>query len=595
LTAKPATVESGSPAIAERVVLIPLEHCKPSAYNPRTFGPKPSESLVELACSIRRTGQVQPATVRPLEGGVLEIVAGERRWRACRLRAKGEAELTPADAYVADAALGAELVAAGPPVEHLRAVVRELTDAEAQEVCVVENLDREDLQPLEEANGVETLLRLNKGDVEAVAARLSKPVSWVAARVRLLNLTPAWRKALGDEQRGLHTWTTGHLVEVAKLEANAQNSLLDVYRYNASGTSVDDVRRRVRAELRTLGAAPFEILDAALVPKAGACSTCKTTSASTPGLFADEGDEVQPSDLKRARCLNPLCWGEKAIAAAKVKVAELRAAGAGDVAIVYDEYHDQHELPREMQQKARHVGGSYSGFERVKEGTKGAFAGVYAVGKKAGKVEWFKKQAERSSGGGHQKKKGADGEKAVTPLADRRKALNRRRIVFAVQKAAAAVEKSDAVPDDSVLLNLALIFGTKGKFDSLGDYYYDVDRPSSMGGRDRWKDYDNTGKAKTVERSAALWQKQIRPVLISRLNYQGTHTDVAKLLANAKRIGDLVGVNVDALYTQAIADLPEPKSWAKVAADEKSAKKAKAALPPAPAKGKTAKKRKAKR
>jgi ParB family chromosome partitioning protein len=215
---------------AERVELIPLELCRPSDYNPRTFSPKPSPQLVELGMSIRRTGQVQPATVRPLDSRfapiAFEIVAGERRWRACRLRAKGETELVPADAWVGDAKLGAELVAAGQPVEFLRAVVRDLTDEQAQEICCVENLDREDLQPLEEAKGVQTLLALYKGDVEAVAARVSRPVSWVAARARLSTLTPSCREALANEKRGFHTWTAAHLVEIAKLAPVAQDALL---------------------------------------------------------------------------------------------------------------------------------------------------------------------------------------------------------------------------------------------------------------------------------------------------------------------------------------------------------------------------------
>lgn len=567
------------PPATESVELIPLESCKPASYNPRTFPAKPSAQLVELAMSIRRTGQVQPATVRPIVGGY-EIVAGERRWRACRLRAKGETELTPADAWVGDGAQSAALIAAGPPVEVLRAVVRELTDEQAMEVCAVENLEREDLQPLEEANGVATLLQLYKGDVEAVAARVSRPVSWVAARARLLTLSPAWRKALGDERRGFHTWTAAHLVEISKLAPAAQDDFLKDL-YHAADMTVAELKKLVVSELRTLGHAPFAILDAALVPKVGACSTCPTTSASTPGLFVDEGDELAPTDLKKARCLNPGCWTGKAAAGAKAKLAELRKEHK-EAATVFEQYDDKRALPQHLQEKALRVG-EYSEYQRVKAGTAGAWPGVYAGGAKAGTVEWFVMR-ESGRGGGGRQKRAPGGEKKVTPLAERRTALARRRIVAAVVMAQKAIEECDAVPPAAVLLTLASVFGTKAKADALGDYFYMPDEDDgpltvrSSRGADRWKVYDKAAGLTAAARDSDLWKRQLRPVLMSRLNYQGTHT-VAKLLANAKRAGGLVGVNVDALYKLAIAELPEPKSWKALAEQEKAAKKPKRPAP----------------
>lgn len=189
-------------AVEERVELVPLDAIVPSPHQPRVFPDKPPPALVDLARSIRATSQVQPAIVRLMAAPagspgdrlrVYQLVAGERRWRACRLRS-GDPGLS--------AEASASLDAAGPPPAHLRAIVRELTDEQAAEVCTVENLDREDLAPLEEANGVATLMGLYHGDVEAVAARLGRPVHWVAARHRLAALSPKWRKALADEERG---------------------------------------------------------------------------------------------------------------------------------------------------------------------------------------------------------------------------------------------------------------------------------------------------------------------------------------------------------------------------------------------------------
>lgn len=565
---------------ADVVELIPLECCSPAPYNPRKFGAKPSAALIQLALSIRRTGQVQPATVRR-QGDGYEIVCGERRWRACCLctlaevadaQINGGIQPGPGPALAGEAA--EQLATAGPPPRHLRAIVRELTDEQAMEICTVENLEREDLQPLEEAAGVETLLRLYRGDVEAVASRLRRPVSWVAARVRLTTLSPNWRKAIASEERGFETWTAAHLAEVAKLEPKAQDELLRRFHHPADA-SVKDVRASVGASLRTLGLAPFDIEDAALQPKCGACTTCKTTSASTPGLFADEGDEIRPSELRKARCLNPGCWDDKVVAHARAKVRELRKQH-GDAAIVAD--HDSYRLPQDLQQKARRIG-NYSEFSNVKEGTKGAWPGVYAVGEKAGQVEWFTKRAKESGRAKRRSgKAGGAGAPPVTALKDRRIALDRRRKVLAVGKIAEAVKKSTVTPTSDDLLAVAIAFGTQTKADSLSTYYFGGN--ANIG--DRWSAFDaaaailaGKGGAAQLEKAlAGFWAAQLRPVLLSRLNYQGSHTDIAKLWTDAQRTAELAGVDAAAHLAKAVEEIPEPKSWEALARQEKEARKA---------------------
>jgi ParB-like chromosome segregation protein Spo0J len=579
----PADVERVAAAMngADVVELIPLEHCAPAPYNPRTFGPKPSPALLQLALSIRRTGQVQPATVRR-KGDAYEIVCGERRWRACCLRAKGEAEMVTADAWVGDRDQAAELTAAGPPPTHLRAVVRELTDEQAMEICAVENLEREDLAPLEEAAGVATLLQLYRGDVEAVASRLRRPVSWVAARVRLNTLSPKWRAAIAKEDSGFHTWTAAHLCEVAKLAVKAQDVLLERFRYEVAGVSVKEIRDEIGRSFLTLGLAPFDVEDAALVPKVGACATCPTTSASTPGLFADEGDEIRPSELRKARCLNPGCWSEKLLAHAKQQVHELRKKH-GDAALVAEH---RYHAPSELQGKLREVGSYGSEYVRAKEGAKGAWPGVHVAGEKLGQVEWFTKRPKGSSSKGGRTKtsdSAAGVESKPTPLKDRRAALDRRRKVLAVSLVADAVKASKAVPTEQDLLALALAFGTKLKADTLSLWYW-ADETGAKRAGDRWGAFDaalaglqpkasDTARQKVL---AGLWQHQILPVLLSRLNYQGSHTDVGKLWADACRTAGLAQVDHAALLAKAVEELPEPKSWVALARQEKEARKAKA-------------------
>ena len=135
-----------------------LGEIEPNPEQPRReFTP---EALSQLADSIKEHGVLQPLVVRPRSNGLYQIVAGERRWRAAR--AAGLSEV---------------------PV-----VVRELTDEEAYEVALVENLVRSDLNPIEEAQGYKTLMDSFGMTQERVAQRVGCSRSAVANSLRLLSL-----------------------------------------------------------------------------------------------------------------------------------------------------------------------------------------------------------------------------------------------------------------------------------------------------------------------------------------------------------------------------------------------------------------------
>lgn len=120
--------------------------------------------LEELAASIKEHGIVQPIVVRP-RGKGYEIVAGERRWRAAHLAGLGK----------------------------VPALVREFSEAETMEIALIENLQREDLNPLEEAEAYRLLMESFKLTQEELAQRLGKSRSQIANTLRLLQLTPAAR------------------------------------------------------------------------------------------------------------------------------------------------------------------------------------------------------------------------------------------------------------------------------------------------------------------------------------------------------------------------------------------------------------------
>ena len=147
------TQESGSGA-----VMLRISELEPNREQPRKdFDEK---AMAELADSISQHGVLQPLLVRPIFGGGYQIVAGERRWRAARMAGLSE----------------------------VPAMVREMNDGEVMELALIENLQREDLTPLEEARGYQTLLEKYELTQEEVAKTVGKSRPAVANAMRLLGL-----------------------------------------------------------------------------------------------------------------------------------------------------------------------------------------------------------------------------------------------------------------------------------------------------------------------------------------------------------------------------------------------------------------------
>ncbi|HEY4358146.1 MAG TPA: ParB/RepB/Spo0J family partition protein [Acidobacteriaceae bacterium] len=252
---------------------IAIDQIHESTTNPReTFDPS---KLQELAESIRQHGLIQPITVRPKEGA-FEIVAGARRFRAAQL---------------------AELFSVPSRIE-------ELTDAQALEWQLVENSQRVDVHPYEEAKGFQRLLDLPGYEVNALVEKSGKSASHVYARLSLLQLVPEVAEAFLQERI-----TASHANLIARLPQEHQAAAFaacwrkDWQDKEAHLLPAKHLTAWIQNNLYlNLSEAPFDREDATLKPEAGACLTCPRRSGHNTSLFADvQGDQ----------CLDGACFQSK--------------------------------------------------------------------------------------------------------------------------------------------------------------------------------------------------------------------------------------------------------------------------------------------
>ena len=181
-------------------------------------------ALAELADSIRQHGIIQPLTVRKLASGYYQIIAGERRWRAARIAGLHEV-----------------------PV-----IVMEADDRKAAELAMIENLQREDLNPMEEAAGFQALMEQHHMTQEEAAQRVGKSRSAVANALRLLSLTPAVAKLVEEG-----TLSAGHARALLPLSPALQEKAAEaVISGGLSVRQTEALAKRLSAEKKDKPAAP---------------------------------------------------------------------------------------------------------------------------------------------------------------------------------------------------------------------------------------------------------------------------------------------------------------------------------------------------
>jgi ParB/RepB/Spo0J family partition protein len=310
-----------------------------SRTNPRTHF---DESYIkELAASIAEHGVIQPILVRPLPGSRLQDTFDDR--------AKG-APLPTHEIVCGECRFRAAGIAA---VDELPVLVRHLDDIQVLQIQLVENLKRRDLHPLEEAEGFERLVKDHSLTIEDVAARIGKSASYVYKLMKLLDLTPECREIL---YQGKLSQSTALLV--ARAPAYLQQQIAKDIMDGGDGEPMsyrraqDHIHRRYMLRLSD---APFDIKDASLVTKAGACTGCAKNTGSNSDLFGDAGGADS--------CTDPKCFDSKKVA--HMDALAKRAKAQGKTVITGKEakglYPHEHSAPKGYTRldEPQYVNGSY--------------------------------------------------------------------------------------------------------------------------------------------------------------------------------------------------------------------------------------------
>jgi ParB family chromosome partitioning protein len=296
ITAIPGNCKTDEVLVEE----IRLDQIKPPKANPRRR--MDVAALAELAANIRVRGVLQPILVRPQDGAGYEIVCGERRWRASKTAGK----------------------------ETIPARIMHLSDAEALELAVIENVQREGVHELDEALGYKALIKQDPAlyTVETIAAKVGRSPKYVYGRLKLAELTPNLQKAFYEGKL-----TAGHAMEIARLQPKDQERALSECfpGHRTTGAilrdkdprpiSVRDLRDWIQREIHlSLAQAPFDVNDPNLVPAAGPCTACPKRSGSNRLLFADT---IKRPDI----CTDPECFRKKKDTVVELRIKELHQVG----------------------------------------------------------------------------------------------------------------------------------------------------------------------------------------------------------------------------------------------------------------------------
>jgi len=506
---------------------VPVEQIVPRPDNPRRINKK-AKSFEDLVASVKAAGIVTPLLGRPhpTMTGCVELLAGHRRREA-----------------------GKEAGLADFPM-----VIRAMDDRTALEVLVFENLDRDNLTPLEEARGVDLLLKSAHPAAE-IASRMGKSVAWVARRAQLLQLTAQWKQWAEE-------WniSAAHLELVARLDRSLQEELFDKLTEDEYQTqecffepgSLSKLRAQINDELRELKHAPWALDNAVLCPKAGACAVCPKRSGCHPDLFSDPEDAGD-------RCLDPECWKNKMATFKKQREAELRKLHPNLKMIEGKDadWRDRDQLRGKLQN-------SWD-FTECKKGADGAVPALIACGKGEGSLTWVKLKDGRGQGTRETAAKPAkesaatkqaaaslDPKESAKLLEEKQAAHELRRWAWVCRRLQEMIDEAELPVEPSMqtaagLCEIVARFGTDNTC-------YLTERSAP------WDRLQRAEAAGAIETRQTVWGF-VRPKHKQTLEVFTVQSIGKEHHAAIKGAAWLMGTTAESLKEQADAEIPEPKSW----------------------------------
>lgn len=254
---------------------------RPSYTNRKRFD---EAKLQKLAANIKEVGIIQPILIRPVTPTaeapqLFEIVAGERRWRAAGIAA----------------------------LDVVPTITRSLTDSLAREIQILENLQREDPHPMEEAEGFQELMLQAGYTADQLVVKLEVSRSYIYARLKLCALTTEVREKFLDKVIDASTALLLARIPVPALQLKAFKEITAPWQGTGEAMSYRRAVTHIQANYTMdLTRAKFKLYDATLLPLAGACTKCPKKTGNQPEIFKD----IKSADV----CTDPACYAEKRLA-----------------------------------------------------------------------------------------------------------------------------------------------------------------------------------------------------------------------------------------------------------------------------------------
>jgi len=478
--------------------------------SPRNPRQPTAKDVQELATAIHAIGQTSTALVRPFPGkkGHYELAAGARRRAAC-------------------AFLGIKL----------RCEVRDMTDDELADIILTDNLQREDPDPLVEAELVEK--RLKEGAPESeIAARYGKTVSWVHRRAKLSNLSADTIKA----------WRTGSIqhftIEMLEIVASwkpaeQRENLRSLYHVRG----LKDLREWLKRQSCDLKGATFLKEAHTAIPGCGTAG-CAQSSEANPHLFG----EIEGFKSACGRCLNSECFNKRKKLDLDHKLATLTKGL--DVAAIYKDNWDV-EWPS-YDEKTTINGKTFTGstqkweieqnftVRRAKTPKDGEKAAIFST-KTGIEVVWLTPKPLR---------KGQTSSSSLPDPITREEKLTRKRWALVRPELIKAIhELATPTWTSGKWLQLLSVFGSR---------HSDAHRSPRA-----WLAVMTQLTAPPEQIEESLWQHGLKPILLSRLETNDGLKDYAadNLPREMREIAELLSIDLVALKKAANLELPPPKSW----------------------------------